>query len=578
MAHQKTIKIIIAIFLFVALYVSTFTTSAQIVIERADNFRYQIGEEPDWSKPLYQSDNWQDFDQLTRNDPNKGLFWIKMDVYLAGDSSPEFDWEYNVHMLGSHEGFWDTTRLGQSGTPAQLAENEIPGNVWHTYLIPNHQITPGKHVITIKGSAHARETGMKLFREGFMRPFTSNWRYVSLWSLIPTLFVSIGLVVGLYFLMLYFTDDRKPEYLMFCILLISLTVYGFAIQWDHLVGYTYDLEWVNLALENIAAILVLLTLPLYFLFKHKASHPWWWMLATIVVTLIFGNWISPNAANLAWFASFGSALLASIYYGKRNDSLYWWESLGLAACIAALLTQDMEDTFLFLPALFSVVLLTHAIAMRQRKLALDNATNLETQLRAELMRKHIQPHFLLNTLTSLMEWVETDAERGSEFISELAEEFRLMSQLSNQTIVDLGTELEMCDRHLAIMSLRIRKDCRLVRHGISGDEAIPPAIFHTLIENAFSHNAYDSEQVIFEITKEVIKDSSWIRYRLQAPRAAENESSFGKIGTGTGMKYIKSRLKQCFASHWRLRELPQQGSWITEIEVDYANLKYEVTD
>jgi len=40
----------------------------------------------------------------------------------------------------------------------------------------------------------------------------------------------------------------------------------------------------------------------------------------------------------------------------------------------------------------------------------------------------------------------------------------------------------------------------------------------------------------------------------------------------------ESRLKQCFASHWRLRELPQQGSWITEIEVDYANLKYEVTD
>ncbi len=548
--------------------------NAEIQVERADNFQYFTGADSDLSNPLYASDDWQEFNQLTREDTYKGIFWIRTDVYLGGDAAPKFDWEYNVHMIASHEAFWDDVSLGMSGKPAQDAADEIPGNVWHTYLIPNERLTPGKHTITIRASAHERRTGMKLLREGFMRPFSSNWRYVSLWSLIPTMFVSIGIVVGLYFLMLYFTDDRKREYLAFFILLESLTVYGFAIQWGHLVGYTYNWEWLNVRTESVAAILVLLALPLYFLFKHNAPYPWRWMVVTIATAIVFGTWISPDLPNLAWSASFVSALIVSIYYGRKNRTFYWWESLGLLLCILGILTQDLENTFLVLPALFSVVLLTHAIAMQQRKTALERAANLETQLRGELVRKHIQPHFLLNTLTSLMEWVETDAERGSEFIAELAEEFRLMSHLSGQTVVDLGTELEMCDHHLAIMSLRLRKECRLRRNNIAGDEPIPPAIFHTLIENAFSHNTYSVDRVIFEITKEPL-EGLWVRYRLLAPRGDHQTSSFGKLGKGTGIKYIKARLKQGFDNHWRLRDEPTDTHWITVVDVDYAHLSHQ---
>ncbi len=567
------IRVVVAACLLIAVFFPT-QGSAEVKVERADNFQYVTGVSPDWSNPLYRSNEWDEFNGLTRQDLHKGIFWIRMDVYLLGDAAPEFDWEYNVHMIASHEAFWDDISLGMSGKPAQNAADEIPGNVWHTYLIPNEHLTPGKHTITIRASAHQREAGMKLLRSGFMRPFSSNWRYVSLWSLIPTLFVSIGIVVGLYFLMLYFTDDRKPEYLAFFVLLESLSVYGYAIQWDHLVGYTYDWEWLNVTTENIAAFLVLVALPLYFLFKHNAPYPWRWMAATIVVAIIFGQWISPNEPNLAWLASFGSALVASVYYGRQNKSFYWWESLGLLLCIVGIFTQDIENTFLVFPALFSVVLLTHAIAMQQRKTALERAANLETQLRGELVRKHIQPHFLLNTLTSLMEWVETDPERGSEFISELAEEFRLMSHLSSQTVVDLGTELEMCDRHLAIMSLRLRKDCSLQRNNIVGDEPIPPAIFHTLIENAFSHNIYKVDRLKFEIVKEAL-DGQWIRYRLLAPRGDSQTSSFGKLGKGTGLKYIRARLKQGFENHWRLRDEPTDTHWITVIDVDYAQLRHQ---
>ena len=570
--RQKPIIGAVAILLL--LLVVPGLSGADVQFERADNFMYVTGPDPDWSNPVHVSDDWEEFNRLTMQSPYKGIFWIRMDVYLDGDEVPDFDWEFNVHMIASHEAFWDDASLGMSGVPAAAESDEIAGDVWHTYLVPNDRMTPGKHTITLRASAHQRKTGMKLFRQGILRPFSSNWRYVSLWSLIPTLFVSIGIVVGFYFLMLFFTDDRKPEYLAFFVLLESLVIYGFSIQWDHLVGYTYNWELLDIRVENYSAILVLLALPLYFLLKHNAPHPWRWLLITVVIALFAGRVISPDAPNLVWFASFGSALIASLYYGRKNKSFYWWESLGLLICILGILTNDIENTFMVLPALFSVVLFTHAVSMQKRKTALERAANLETQLRGELLRKHIQPHFLLNTLTSLMEWVETDAERGTEFIAELAEEFRLMSKLAGQTVVDLNTELEMCDRHLAIMSLRLRKQCVLERKNIVGDEPIPPAIFHTLLENAFSHNTYEAEDLVFEISKEQL-EGAWVRYRLTTPRGKKQTSSFSKLGTGTGLKYIRARLKQGFDNHWRLRDEPTDSHWITVIDVNYDKLKQQ---
>ena len=272
------------------------------------------------------------------------------------------------------------------------------------------------------------------------------------------------------------------------------------------------------------------------------------------------------------FVSFSTALIASVYFGIKNKRHLWWESLALFFCLFGVITQDLEDVYFYFPGLISLVLLTHAIAMQQRKAALQQASYIESQLRGELLRKHIQPHFLLNTLTSLMEWVETDVERSSEFIAELADEFRLMSQVSSQPLVDLKTELQLCEKHLAIMGLRLQKDCSLQSSNVDGSELFPPAIFHTLLENAFSHNAYEDKELYFLLEKELLDDDK-VCFRFSAPRAVRQTSSFRKMGTGTGRKYIEARLNQSFGKHWAYREISDEQQWITEIEVDYRHLQ-----
>ena len=535
------------------------------------NFRYIEGDLPISATPTLSSHEWNEFDSQLRRRDYKGLFTILLDIQLQGDSPPTQDWELNLHMLAAQEVYFDNQFVGVNGLPAKRKLDEIPGHVWFTYLVPNHLLTPGTHTVAIKASAHYRETGMKLLREIHLRPFHPNYRYVSFWSLIPTLLVSVCALIGLYFLMLFFTEGKHWEHLIFCMLLESLTLYGFAIQWDHLVGYTYDWEVVNLTIEVLSTLSIVILLPSYFLLRHKVARPWLWLLTTAVIIKLIQALQLLADGTVLWGASFLLALFINIYFGRRARQHFWWESLGLGICLVAVLSQSLENVFLYFPLFFAFVLLTHAITMQKRKLALKDALLLESQLRADLLRKHIQPHFLLNTLTSLMEWSETDTEKSSLFISELADEFRLMSKVSSNQLCSLSTEVELCRKHLSLMSLRLQKVCQLLVNGLVGDEPFPPAIFHTLIENAFSHNVFEQHDVIFRLEKSEMSSGNTL-FILTSPCNINRHSNFRKIGTGTGKKYIEARLNQCFGKHWYFTEGRQKDCWITTIEVNYKKL------
>ncbi|GAB5379289.1 MAG: hypothetical protein Alis3KO_12760 [Aliiglaciecola sp.] len=540
-------------------------------------FKFYANESPDWSQPTIQSDSWSDFDQQVRNFPQKGMFWIVVPIEISPLEPPQLDWELNVHMLASYQVFFDDLLIGDNGVPSQAIENEVPGLVWMSYLVPNQKITAGKHQLRFKASSHHREQGMKLLREVWLEPYDPAAKYISFWSLIPTLLVSIASVVGLYFLFLFFSDGRQYEHLIFFILLQAMMVYGYTIQWDHLVGYTYDSEAANLLIEKISSLTVLLSLPLYFLLKHTVKRAWLWMLGMILLTAIALSVIPVSGATVLWSASFLTSLLISVWFGAKRHPRFWWESAGIAICLIAIFWQSLEDLFIYFPILFSFILLTQAIKIRERRIALQEAEYIQARLNAELLKKHIQPHFLLNTLTSLMEWVETDVEKGIDFIALLGDEFRMMAKVSNQRLVPLATEIELCEKHLALMSMRLDCECELNKILCDDQKPFPPAVLHTLIENAFSNNVFYEEKLSFKIEQTELADNKYL-LRLITPRSDAKSSAFGKIGTGTGTKYIKSRLSQCFGKNWQYNVVETQCTYTTEICLNYRGIeKQDIT-
>jgi LytS/YehU family sensor histidine kinase len=125
--------------------------------------------------------------------------------------------------------------------------------------------------------------------------------------------------------------------------------------------------------------------------------------------------------------------------------------------------------------------------------------------------------------------------------------------------VSLRDEIQLCRAHLKIMSIRKTKEYKLETKNISGTEAMPPLIFHTLVENAISHDRSKSETVVFHLEKIANKATENQGNTANGPLKEiyifsspfnPDDTARIKESTGIGLEYIKSRLEEAFGENW----------------------------
>ena len=108
--------------------------------------------------------------------------------------------------------------------------------------------------------------------------------------------------------------------------------------------------------------------------------------------------------------------------------------LGLLPTIGLLLfnrrTFIEGDLYVALDILMLFLFASHVIQVRQVRREREAAQLKSARLEVELLRRQIQPHFLMNTLTALAEWVEQEPRVASKMIQALSEEFRVLCDIS----------------------------------------------------------------------------------------------------------------------------------------------------
>jgi len=185
------------------------------------------------------------------------------------------------------------------------------------------------------------------------------------------------------------------------------------------------------------------------------------------------------------------------------------------------------------------------------------------QLETQLLKRNIKPHFIMNTLTSLMEWMEQEPKTGIKFIEALAKKFRLLNEISAKRLIPVSSEIELCKSHLEIMSYRKGINYRLNANNLELQELVPPAIFHTVIENGITHNHLETSEVTFQISFDSSNGSK--TYRIESPGKFDLNN---EIRDGTGIKYIKARLQESFANRWEFTSEPDDQGWLTIIRIN----------
>ncbi|WP_411823398.1 sensor histidine kinase [Leptospira sp. 'Mane'] len=183
-------------------------------------------------------------------------------------------------------------------------------------------------------------------------------------------------------------------------------------------------------------------------------------------------------------------------------------------------------------------------------------TNIQSKrMELELLKKTIQPHFLMNSLSAIRYWVMENPEKSTDILDALAGELRIIQNVASKKQISIIDEFKLCKYHVAVMKMRMEKSYRLKLRGFSGDEIVPPLLFHTLLENAFTHDDSEKAKLSFCIWKKnnVKSDKNTEHYCfIVHNHSKSSQTNITKNGSGTGMEYIRLRLEESYPGNWKL--------------------------
>lgn len=472
-----------------------------------------------------------------------------------------------LNAIASAEVWWDGEWIGRNGQPASTAEAEQPGRVFSTFALDDEQLQPGPHELVMRLSRQQGDNSVwtpidQLHLGPWQDPLDDELRHY-----LPGL-ISGG-AVALASLFLFVTGWRGRD---LAALWLSAACLALLLQLGFeslraFVNYPYPWHGPRLLAVSSSAWLFGFSLVGFLLARLQTSQPARWLFGLgLLAALPFGlvGDVATAAILLVFLA--GSVMIAALAAKRRQaGALPLLVVLLLLMAMLLLQTLPFLDRWLYVG--FALVLMvffadhvrTHLRTTRERDAARLTAARLELSL----LKQHLKPHFLMNTLTALAEWVEESPRTAIRMVHALADEFRTLIDVSDRKFISLDQELALCRTHLEVMSYRRDQQFALHTDHVSGNPAVPPAVLHTLIENAVTHGGNVSTAVTFHFTAQQNEPGRW-RLRLDCPGAKVSDT----WREGTGLAYVRARLSEAFGNDWQLTQGPGvDGGWFTEIDI-----------
>lgn len=566
---------------------------AQSATQQLWDGKVQMGDDPRWADPAFLDDDWP-AQPLYPAPDTQAVYWVRVPVTLDTAATQYRPLGVRISILASSEAYWDGVRIGRSGRVGESPTAEVPGRIRSTWPVPDSLATPGRHLLALRLSNFHMPASITYYLYGLE---VGSYGAITEWDpnlhLWPLFYLGVFFVLTAYIGGLYLLDTDRPTLGAFSLLCLSTALLLGVESWRWFFAYAYDWHLVRLrGIVGLTAVLGTL-LPLFFCVQFRERYTGGVMAGTGVLVAL--SLLAPTY-DAKSFCLYGSAFLVSsgvvgraLLREKRGAVP---ASVGVGGCALALGVEGMNFIYdYFYHGLGLIVLCFLAsLALQQREQRREHEAALlnAARLRLELLKKHLQPHFLLNSLTAATEWIETEPETGARFVNALSGELRALSDVSDRSLISLGTELDLCRRHLEIMGYRQGLRYELETDGVDEDARVPPATFHTLLENALTHNDYTSlgdATIRFRLREEPTGDGR--RYALEtpcpepsslespdpepsapdAPSPPESRWPKDERSGGLGLRYVEARLTECYADEWTLTSKCKNGIWTTVVDL-----------
>lgn len=178
----------------------------------------------------------------------------------------------------------------------------------------------------------------------------------------------------------------------------------------------------------------------------------------------------------------------------------------------------------------------HAI-VSERKSAILQEQNDKAKYVA--LQNQLNPHFLFNTLNTLISEIEYNPENASQFARKLSDVYRYVLQVQQRPLVSLREELEFADSFIFLHQVRLGNNIHY-RVNIDDnyiDAELPPLTLQLLIENAIKHNVITKNR---PMTIDVHVENQYLVVNNTYDPKPANES------TGMGLLNLSTRCSMIF--------------------------------
>jgi sensor histidine kinase YesM len=471
-----------------------------------------------------------------------------------------------VGMLASVQFFWDEKLLIKNGEVGQSKLDEYPGVITTLVHIPNNGLKAGKHLLSAEVSTF--NIGKNLKTIGYVLGIYDENKLSSVVlsiSMVSALFLGILLILSIIFQLIYWLYQKKLSYQLFSLFCFVSVILLAAEQVKFWLDYTYNWHAIRLQSIFILTFLVSYLLPIFYIYQYHLSSKKIWHLA-ILFTLLGLGFVEQDydtTSRLLFSSSLIWALNINLYHLKQSQTNKVNTLVLFFGLIFVIVIPEYYSEAGFGLVFICIVMMMLITLIKEMRIHKDQSLQ-AVRVRTELLRRNMQPHFLMNCLTQLMELIETKPTDAAILISALSDEFRQLTNQSDKGVVPLKDEINLCNKHLKIMSLRYQQEYKLTVKGDTENISVPSSILHSQIENCFTHNHISTDRA-FELTIKKIKER--IHLILKTPI----EKNVNHQGTGTGERYIKAKLAEVSQSNSTFESYQEHQYWLSKFT--YPNIE-----
>ena len=300
-----------------------------------------------------------------------------------------------------------------------------------------------------------------------------------------------------------------------------------------------------------------------------------WLFMTVLImqissnrTLDYETWKNSLTAYLVACALSMGVVAVFAYFGPLPAFMV--EKAAVKSAGAVVDPRDMAFFILTrvttqLPIFWGLVAVAHAVRFYER----DHQRKLrETELRTQLVEAQLQalqlqlnPHFLFNTLNSIVALVNENPATAEKMIVALGDLLRLTLATSDCKQVTVREELHLLDQYLLIERIRFGGRLQVetrVNEAVL-DDLVPVFILQPLAENAVKHGVENQlGPTLIQISVQSGGAGEFLLLEISNDGLAGN-LRLQNIKERVGLKNTRTRLHTIFGSSARLELLPRSG-------------------